>query len=495
MIKLLFQLLLITCVFGQNKLSIDSIEITAAEIREHIRFLASDKLKGRYPGSSGFKTALRYIEKGWKKSGLLPAGSRTFKQTFTFADDVSLFGYNRIKIIETKQTFRVNKDFMPLGFSGTGKFQAPVVFAGYGFNTEDSVSWNDYKNIDVNGKWVMIFRGSPDGSGLHSSYADYLPLRKKYIAARDNGAVGVLFVNRYEDEDQKGLIPLTFSGSSGGEKIAALHISQSLAENLYPGELSLKKLQHRLDQNKTSLSFVTPFSLLANIGLKEKMVTGVNLVGYLPGDGSTDEFIIIGAHLDHLGFGGKKSGSLTPNELAIHNGADDNASGVTGLLELAEKFGNNPGVLKRGLLFIAFDAEEKGLIGSKYFVNNPSREIEKAIVMINMDMVGRMKDSSLSVGGTGTSPVFEPMLDSLQKIHGLMLSYNKGGYGPSDHSSFYTKDSPVLFFFTGGHEDYHKPGDDWEKINADGEKQVLDLVYDVVLDLSNREERPLFTAA
>jgi len=495
MIRVFFQLLMIACVFGQNKLSIDSIEITADEIREHIRFLASDKLKGRSPGSSGAKTAMRYIEKEWGKSGVLSLGEKGFKQTFDFADGVSLFKRNRLKINETKQTFRVKQDFLPLGFSGTGKFNAPVVFAGYGFSVEDSISWNDYADIDVKGKWALVFRGSPDGSSSHSSYVDYMPLRKKYLAARDNGAIGILFVNRHDDENQDGLTPLTFSRSSGGEKIAALHISEAIAEDLLPADVSLNGLQSSLDTNKKSHSFALPYSLTANIGLKEKMVTGANVVGFIPGDGSVDEFVVIGAHLDHLGMGGENSGSLSPYALAVHNGADDNASGTAGLLELAEKFASNQASLKRGLVFIAFDAEEKGLLGSKYFVEHPTVNLENIVAMLNLDMIGRMGDSSLSVGGTGTSPVFEPMLDSLQGKHGLKLSYNQGGYGPSDHSSFYTKDSPVLFFFTGAHEDYHKPSDDWKKVNADGEKQILDLVYDIVFSLSNQEEKPLFTAS
>jgi len=493
MIKLLIQLLLIACVFGQNKSIIDINEITADEILEHIRFLSSDKLKGRYPGTLGAKTAVRYVETEWKKSGVLPLGNRGYKQSFEFSDDVFLFGINRINIIETRQSFRVNNDFIPLGFSGTGKYSAPIVFIGYGFNTKDSVSWNDYDSIDVSGKWVMVFRGSPDGSGRHSKYSEYMPLRKKYMAARDNGAVGILFVNRFDDEDQEGLIPLTFSQSSGGKKIAALHISQTVADRLLESEHDLRDLQNQIDTNKKAASFLMPFSLSAKIGLKEKKINGVNLVGYIPGDGSTEEVIIIGGHRDHLGFGGKNSGSLSPYEHAVHNGADDNASGIAGLLELSEKFSAHSDNLKRGLVFIAFDGEEKGLLGSKYFVENPTVDIKNIAAMINMDMIGRLKDSSLSVGGTGTSPIFEPMLDSLQKRHNLILSYNQGGYGPSDHSSFYTKNTPVLFFFTGAHEDYHKPSDDWEKINSLGEKQILDLIYDIMVTLSNEESRPLFT--
>jgi len=162
---------------------------------------------------------------------------------------------------------------------------------------------------------------------------------------------------------------------------------------------------------------------------------------------------------------------------------------------MAEKIAVNSEQLKRDVLFIAFDAEEKGLLGSKYFVDNPNINLENVSAMINMDMVGRLKDSSLTVGGTGTSPMFEPLLDSLQNIHNLNISYSKEGFGPSDHSSFYIKDIPVLFFFTGTHEDYHKPSDDWEKINATGEKIILDLIYDVTKHLGFLDKKPVFTIA
>jgi membrane-associated protease RseP (regulator of RpoE activity) len=197
--------------------------------------------------------------------------------------------------------------------------------------------------------------------------------------------------------------------------------------------------------------------------------------------------------MDHLGYGGDGSGSLRPDVNAIHNGADDNASGTAGLLELAEKLAAKP--LKRDVLFIAFDAEEKGLLGSKHFVDNPVVNLENVVTMLNLDMIGRLKDSTLTVGGTGTSPLFEPILDSLQKKHKLNIAYSKEGFGPSDHSSFYAKDIPVLFFFTGTHEDYHKPSDDWEKINANGEQKILELVYDVTTLVGALEEKPLFTTA
>ena len=469
--------------------------ITAAEIIEHIRYLSSDHLKGRLPGTSGSKKAIRYIEKEWKASGVIPAGEKGYQQSFEFTSGISLSGYNRFKINETRKTFRVKKNFMPLGFSGTGLFNASVVFAGYGFGVEDSVAWNDYDDIDVAGKWALIFRGSPDGSQPHSAFADHMPLRKKYMTARDHNAAGVLFVNPYDDNDLEELLPLRVSSSARAGTIPAIHISQEIAQQLLPQNTTLKDLQEKLDNNRSSISFDLNVSISATVGLRTKKSKGTNVLGLVPGDGSSDQIIILGAHMDHLGYGGTGSGSLQPDEHTIHNGADDNASGTAGLLELAEKLAANPYPLKRDVLFIAFDAEEKGLLGSKHFVDNSVINLENVAAMLNMDMIGRLKDSSLTVGGTGTSPLFEPLLDSLQNVHKLKISYSKEGFGPSDHSSFYIKDIPVLFFFTGTHEDYHKPSDDWEKINPAGEQKILELIYDVAAYIGARDEKPVFTTA
>ena len=468
-------------------------DITAEEIIDHIRYLSSDHLKGRAPGTQGSKRAIHYIEKEWRKSGVVPAGEKGFQQSFEFSSGISLSGYNRLKINETRKTFRVKKDFMPLGFSEVGSFSAPVVFAGYGFGVEDSVSWNDYNNIDVAGKWVLVFRGSPDGSGPHSTFSGHTPLRKKYMMAKDNGAAGIVFVNPYNDDSLEEMIPLRFRQSSSGGTIPALHVSRELAQQLLPKNIVLDDLQDELDSTRSGVSFDLGITVSGTVNLRKKKSKGTNVLGFIHGDGSSNEVIIIGAHMDHLGYGGDGSGSLRPDVNAIHNGADDNASGTAGLLELAEKLAAKP--LKRDVLFIAFDAEEKGLLGSKHFVDNPVVNLENVVTMLNLDMIGRLKDSTLTVGGTGTSPLFEPLLDSLQKKHKLNIAYSKEGFGPSDHSSFYAKDIPVLFFFTGTHEDYHKPSDDWEKINANGEQKILELVYDVTTLVGALEEKPLFTTA
>ena len=471
----------------------ESNDITSEEITEHIRYLSSDRLKGRAPGTPGSKNAIRYIEKQWKAAGVLPAGNKGFQQTFEFTSGISLSGYKRLRINESRKTFRVKKDFMPLGFSAVGSFSAPVVFAGYGFGVEDSVSWNDYNNIDVTGKWVLVFRGSPDGSGPHSPFSGHMPLRKKYMVAKDNGAAGIIFVNPYNDDNLEEMIPLRYRQSSSGGTIPAIHVSRELAQQLLPENIVLDDLQDELDSTRSGVSFDLGITVSGAVNLRKKKSKGTNVLGFIHGDGSSNEVIIIGAHMDHLGYGGDGSGSLRPDENAIHNGADDNASGTAGLLELAEKLAAKP--LKKDVLFIAFDAEEKGLLGSKHFVDNPVVDLENVVAMLNMDMIGRLKDSTLTVGGTGTSPLFESLLDSLQKKHQLNIAYSKEGFGPSDHSSFYAKDIPVLFFFTGTHEDYHKPSDDWEKINADGEQKILELVYNVTTFIGALEERPIFTTA
>lgn len=450
-------------------------------------------MQGREPGTPGSKSAIGYIEKQWKKSGISPAGIRGFRQQFQFNSGVTISGYNRLKINESRQIYKVKKDFIPLGFSKTGSFSAPVVFVGYGFDIQDSIQWNDYAGVDVMGRWVMIFRGSPDGSGPHSLYADHMSIRKKYLLAEDKGAAGVLFVNPYGDDELTGFIDLTLDPSASAGYITVIHISQALAGQLFPNENELLLLQKKIDASKKPASVLLNKTVSATVGLKINKTTGTNLIGRVKGTDATDETIVIGAHMDHLGYGGKGSGSLSAETNAIHNGADDNASGTAGLIEIAEQIGKHP--LRKNVLFIAFDAEEKGLLGSKYFVEHPTLNLKNIISMVNLDMIGRMKDSSLTIGGVGTSPVFQPLLDSLNDQKILKLTYSNEGYGPSDHSSFYAQDIPVLFFFTGTHEDYHKPGDDWEKINTIGIAQVVELVEDVVVTISQEHEPPKFTEA
>ena len=229
--------------------------------------------------------------------------------------------------------------------------------------------------------------------------------------------------------------------------------------------------------------------------LKREKFRVANVVGLIPGNENKDEYIVIGAHFDHLGYGGVHSGSREMSSNEIHYGADDNASGVAGILELAHKLSANRDKLRRSIIFVAFNAEEQGIYGSKHFINNPPVPKDKIITMINLDMIGRLRNLSLNVSGTGTSPYFNEILDKTSSIHMLNIKKNPEGFGPSDHASFYSNNIPVLSFFTGGHQDYHTPRDVWTKINISGQKKVLSMVYDTILLIDSKKNKPKFTEA
>jgi len=219
-----------------------------------------------------------------------------------------------------------------------------------------------------------------------------------------------------------------------------------------------------------------------------------NVIGVLEGRDPTlkTEYLILGAHFDHLGWGGPNSGSTRPDTIAIHHGADDNASGTAGLLEVAQKLASTRSQLKRSILIIFFSGEELGTLGSSYYVNNPSIPLSQSIAMLNMDMVGRLENRSLTIGGSGTSPAWKDLIPKYNKDSAFVLKLEPDGFGPSDHSSFYGKNIPVLFFFTGTHSDYHKPSDEWTRINYDGEQRVVKYVYEITKDLTSMTEKPAY---
>ncbi len=476
---------------------VEKTDITAEEIINHIRFLASDDLKGRYPGTPESDDAVKYIIGEFSKNGVLPAGDQDYHQSFDFVTSLELGPNNTFAV--NGQTYEVEKDFIPLGFSADGMVQGTIVFAGYGFSIVDSIKWNDYTNINAEGKWVLVLRGGPDGDSPHSDYEAHLPLRKKVLVARDNKAAGVLFVTPIDPEEEDELMRLRYDQSFSGAGIPVIHISQTLAEAIFAaGGQTLETLQKVLIDSKTPQSFaVEGASVAGSVNLEKKTARIANVLGLVPGNDPVlkDEYIVLGAHFDHLGFGGVGSSSLTPDSAAVHNGADDNASGTAGLIEIGERLAANRHLLKRSVLLMAYNAEEEGLLGSKHFVKNPTVNLESITTMINMDMIGRMTENKIRIGGTGTAPNFEEILNETNTDHSLDLKMSPEGYGPSDHASFYINDIPVLFFFTGTHEDYHKPGDDWDKINQEGEKQIADFIYDLILRLSNLEERPQYTEA
>ncbi len=473
------------------KIGKTSPEISEQDLINHIKFLADDERTGRYPGTKGSEEAVSYIVNHFTDYDLLPAGTDGYLQNFDFITGIHLGEKNQLSV--DGKTFVVEKDFLPLEFSSSDNFNGSAVFVGYGFAIDDTIKWNDYSDVNVESNWVVIMRGGPGGDHPHSDFAKHIPLRKKILLARDQKAAGVLLVNQSGDEDN--MIPLKHSPNSTPVGIPVIQVSRKVVNNILGRKL--EELQSVLDNSYSPQSFEIEKNISAQVSLNKKTISVPNVMGFIPGNDPVlkNEYIVIGAHFDHLGYGGEGTGSLTPDSNAIHNGADDNASGTAGVLELAETLSANKNNLKRSVLFMAYNAEEEGLLGSKYFVNNPTVNLSKVAAMINMDMIGRMSEGKVTVGGTGTSLEFEPILKEINNNHGLNLKMSKEGYGPSDHASFYVNDIPVLFFFTGTHTDYHKPSDDWPLINVAGEKQIVELIHDVVLRLSNLNNRPTFTEA
>lgn len=474
-----------------------SADITVEELKQHVIYLASDELEGRKSGSKGNELAAHYIADQFKSYGLLPAGdNQTYFQNFNFVSDIRMGQNNLLAITigEKKLQAEPDVDYTPMAFSSDTSISGPLAFIGYGISA-DTLHYDDYANIDVKGKVVIILRYSPDGKDQASRFSEYTAYRKKIMIARDKGALGVIFVNGPVDTTSDVLQPLQQERGFGNAGIAAIQMKQNAAQLIFEAVgKDLKTIQSEINKDKKPQSFDlinTSVQLRTNI---EKIYSNTaNVIGYLPGNKFKEEYIVIGAHFDHLGLGGQGSGSLLPETTAVHNGADDNASGTAGLLEIAQYVSARKQELNRTYVFTAFTGEELGLLGSAYYVKNPSFPLEKTGAMINMDMIGKLKDSALTVQGVGTSPIWKDIVTKGNIDSTFKLKLGQDGFGSSDHASFTSKEIPVLFFFTGLHSDYHKPSDDWDLINYEGEKLVTDYVVRVIKNLDTLSEKPKYT--
>ncbi|MFN3695023.1 MAG: M28 family peptidase, partial [Ignavibacterium sp.] len=472
---------------------VDSPEITKEEIYEHIKYLASDELEGRFTGTEQCRIAAEYIAKEFEKAGLQPVFNGSYFQEFPFISDIKL-GDNYLKFSDEETlSLKVKNDFTPLPFSDNLSVEGRLVFAGFGISSKEN-NYDDYENIDVKNKIVIVFRNHPDLNTPHSPLEQFAGLRYKATVARDKGAAGIIFVNTSDKKDDDKLFKLEYDGAAKVKGISVLQIKRDVLQKLFSKlNLDLEDVEKQITENKKPDSFELNTSAKIKTEVIEVESISWNVGGLLIGNDEklSDEYLVIGAHFDHLGWG--KQNSLYQGEPAIHNGADDNASGTTGLLELSEKFASEKNNLKRSILFFAFSGEELGLLGSSYLVNHFPVPTEKVVSMINMDMIGRLKDSSLIVYGTGTSTNWKNILNDKNSF-GFKLTFNDEGFGPSDHSSFYGKKIPVLFFFTGTHSDYHKPSDDYDKINSEGQEKVLKYIHSVATEIINSDSRPDYLA-
>lgn len=472
-----------------------SRRITTSELQDHIKYLSSDSLKGRLTGTGGDSLAAIYIKDQLMLAGLVPLNGDGF-QRYEVTDKV-VAGKNNFLSVNGEK-FDPSADFMPLGFCGNSQLDADVVFAGYGFNiNNDSLKWNDYQSIDVKGKWVLLLRGDPEPQKSISGFIPFSSDRDKSMLAKDMGATGVLFVAGPIFDDQDSFESL--SATDYSVEIPVLRIKRNVADNI------LKKtgktvaiLEKNINTSKKPSGFITGSKVSAGSEIIRKKSGTRNVIMLLPGEDEIlkNEYLIFGAHFDHLGMGGPGSSSRARDTVGVHHGADDNASGVGEMIELAEKFALTKGSHKRSIIFAAFSGEESGLLGSKYFTENPMIDLTKVNAMINLDMVGRLRDSStLQIGGVGTAEGLKDWIKSNSDTNLVKLSFTDEGYGPSDHSSFYLKNIPVMFFSTGAHLDYHTPSDTWDKINYKGMVKISDLVYNLTEKLANSPDRLKFREA
>lgn len=473
--------------------------ITSGEITAHIKYLASDELEGRMTGSEGNAKAARYIAEQFKKVGLVPLGdSGTYFQYFSFPSGVLPGESNSLVLsLNGKKTkLEIDRDFFPLGLSSSGEAAGEIVFAGYGISAPE-LDYDDYEGIDVGGKIVLVLRYTPEGLEYDSPFYGYAPLRYKVFNAREKGAAAVIFTTLLTRDEEDGMEPFALDSSSSDSGIPAVIMTTEIARDILASEgKDLDSLEQALSEGKPR-SFPIPG---ARAGIRTDMIRenggSANVLGFLEGSDPVlkNEVIVVGAHYDHIGKGERDSRAGHDVEREkIHNGADDNASGVAGLLELSEFFSERKDTLKRSLLFIAFSGEELGLLGSSYYIEHPKISPDRTVAMINMDMIGRLDGDNLIVFGTGSSPEWERLIEDANSAPKLNISFQNSAFGPSDQSVFYADEVPAIQFFTGLHSDYHTPLDDWQKINSAGEKKVLALISRLIEELGDSGDKIAFS--
>ncbi|HET7392751.1 MAG TPA: M20/M25/M40 family metallo-hydrolase [Candidatus Binatia bacterium] len=469
--------------------STSSVEV----LKTHAHFLASDKLTGRGVDTPGIGLARDYIAADFAKLGLQPGGDNgSYLQSFEVATGVRVKQPTSLTL-GNQPALTLNQDWTPLGFSVSKKVEAPVVFAGYGITAKE-YGYDDYESVDAKGKIVIVLRYEPPPKHANSPFRRYpnhsvhAALRTKANNARDHGALGMILVDLNPQGDAKGeLIPTTNSLWRAGTSLVAAQARRAPIEKWLGGHgVSLTELRDKIDHTETPASTEVPAGKATlEVNLEEIRQPTENVVAVLPGSDPRlkNESVVIGAHYDHIGFGhyGTRQSST---EGEVHHGADDNASGTAVLLEVARRLSRTDIKPARTIVFAAFSAEELGLFGSRHYVNHPAVPLSSTKAMINLDMVGRLRDGRVTVFGTRSAEEFSGIVKSGATELGLEIS-ESDGIGRSDHMSFYGKKIPALHFFTGVHSDYHGPGDTWDKLNLEGMAKITELVLSTVRSIAN----------
>lgn len=433
----------------------------AGSVEAHVRYLSDDALEGREVGTRGARCAADYIAHQLEAIGLEGAGrDGSYFQSFPVRAG-SLLG-ERNTLRDAGISYPVGSEWIPLGYSASTSITAELIYGGDGINRPGDPD-NEYPKLDLDGRIVVVEEGDLRSSSSRALQAD-THFKASVAAGRGAGALLVLL------RDDR-VLPELFTETRSALRIPVAALAGDAAASI--------RRAARSGGTATLMTSVRP-----------RAVEARNVVAFLPGvdPDLAREVVIVGAHYDHLGLGGE--GSLEPDAVGVvHNGADDNASGTSGLIEVARRLAMGDRKPARSILFLAFTGEEKGLWGSATYVREPLVPLDRTVAMLNMDMIGRLEGRPLMVMGVGTA---EEWLEVLERANGeltrpLTIATAPDGFGPSDHASFYGEGIPVLHFFSNTHEDYHRPSDDWEKIDGVGLRQIVDLVTELTLDVAGEE--------
>ncbi len=541
-------------------------------LTESAATLASDEFEGRGVGTEGHNKAADYLAQEFAAMGLktdLYEGTPFQKLSIVTHSEAGDKEHNRLKLagppVEGGSEPRtwdleLGKDFNPLAIGGSATFSAPLVFAGYGITAKEW-EYDDYANLDVKGKVVIIVRKEPNQNdpNPHSAFggkanSQYAPFMAKLSNANQREVAGVIFVNDSQEltsreaaqrEAFDGLLTkieqvraefakkespsaeddakyraeittladqlqqtgkrlssdfdqvLEFNGAgpeSNHRKLPVMFASRAKIDIVLKAALGkdLATLEREIDSDLKPRSVeLTGWTASGETQIVRKEAEVKNVLAVLEGEGPhANETVIVGAHYDHLGRGGY--GSLAPWTTDIHNGADDNASGTAALLEIARQLAGREKKPARRIVFIAFTGEERGLLGSAFYTKQPRFPLDQTVAMINLDMVGRLNENKLIIYGTGTAQQFDGLLDELNQKYEFNITRKPGGFGPSDHASFYAKKIPVMHLFTGTHSDYHRPSDDADKLNIEGLRRITALTTEIVAQIADAQQRPTY---
>jgi Tol biopolymer transport system component len=465
----------------------------AEKFRRDTAVLASDEMEGRGLGTAGLDRAAVWIEQRLESTGVKPLFGRSYRQPVRIKSGVEMRSGNELAGVAAT-------DWTPLASSKSGAFEGELVFVGYGIESPQ-IGYQELSGVDLKGKVALMLRYEPQEKDEASPFDGRRPsrwsaLRHKVFQAKQRGAVAVVFVTGpLQDEGNDKLPALKNDGPESDAGIAVLQVKTSVAQKWLSGAgIDLAAFQKEVDRDLRPRSRATGIRLRGNVAIDAKYGEASNVGGIIPGKGSlANEYVVIGAHYDHLGWGGDHS--MRPNVREIHNGADDNASGTVAVLLAAEQLQRQLRASKnhRGVIVLLFAGEELGLAGSAHFVANPPVAMEKVVAMINLDMVGRLREGALTVLGSDSAPEWKGIIDkAASKSASLKVTSSGDGYGPSDQTSFYASRIPVLHLFTGTHEQYHSPDDDAPTLNAEGGAEIVRFTTDLAQQVAAGESTPRY---